>query len=227
MRNRRLDRSRHKITAEQKEEITKFRREVAQHQKKAPERLSEHLQAFNDAVIAIIMTIIVLEIKPPLHEVHYEEFLADIFIFLIAFLIIADFWYDLHTAFSQLIFRPDKKVAILDIFLLADLSLLPVMTKWIMGEASGFAVMNFGIIFFVAQVLKILIQYFGSKDATKDSKIMEIFITRGSIWKVISVLVLNLVLIGLAFYIPKLAMLLYIIIPIISFFFTPSNRKIN
>lgn len=219
--------SRHQITDKQKEEITKFRKEVAEHQKQAPERLSEHLQAFNDAVIAIIMTIIVLEIKPPLHEVHYNEFLMDIFVFLIAFFIIADFWYDLHTAFSQLVFRPDKRVAILDIFLLADLSLLPVMTKWIMGEASGFAVMNFGIIFFIAQVLKILIQYFGSKDATKDSEIMGIFITRGSIWKVISVLILNLLLIALAFYIPKLAMLLYIIIPIISFFFAPDDRKIN
>lgn len=222
-----MNESRHQITDKQKEEINKFRKEVAKHQKQAPERLSEHLQAFNDAVIAIIMTIIVLEIKPPLHEVHYNEFLTDIFVFLIAFFIIADFWYDLHTAFSQLVFRPDKRVAILDIFLLADLSLLPVMTKWIMGEASGFAVMNFGIIFFIAQVLKILIQYFGSKDATKDSEIMGIFITRGSIWKVISVLILNLILIALAFYIPKLAMLLYIIIPIISFFFTPSDRKIN
>lgn len=183
------------------------------------------MQAFNDAVIAIVMTIIVLEIKPPLQESHYNEFLSDIFIFLIAFFILADFWYDLHKMFSPIIFKPNKAVAIFDIFLLADLALLPVMTKWIMIEHTGFAVMNFGVVFFIAQILKISIQYFGSKDVMKNSKIMEIFITRGAIWKVISILALNVLLIILAFYLPRVAMISYIIIPIISFFFTPADRN--
>lgn len=223
MRNN-LQRPHPKLTQNQSNEVIQFKKKMAQNKKEEPKRLGEHLQAFNDAVIAIVMTIIVLEIKPPLQESHYNEFLSDIFIFLIAFFILADFWYDLHKMFSPIIFKPNKVVAIFDIFLLADLALLPVMTKWIMIEHTGFAVMNFGVVFFIAQILKISIQYFGSKDVMKNSKIMEIFITRGAIWKVISILALNILLIILAFYLPRVAMISYIIIPIISFF-TPEDKS--
>ena len=226
MRDRSSRRPRPKLSQKQVDEVTQFREKKIQNKKEEPKRLSEHLQAFNDAVIAIVMTIIVLEIKPPLHEAHYHEFLSDIFIFLIAFFILADFWYDLHKMFSPIIFKPNKAVVIMDVFLLADLALLPVMTKWIMGEDTGFAVMNFGIVFFIAQILKILIQYFGSKDIMKNSKIARMFLTRGTMWKGIFILVLNILLIGLAFYLPRVAMVLYIIIPIISFFFTPEDQRL-
>lgn len=121
---------------QEREKLKTVRQELAQAQKKEPERLWEHLQAFNDGVMAIIITIIVLEIQPAIHEVHYEQFIANIIVFLITFFVVADFWYDLHLAFSYYIFKPTKTIAILDFFFLADLSLLPVMTKWIMAESS-------------------------------------------------------------------------------------------
>lgn len=226
MRNRNSRKPRPKLSQKQANEVTKFREKIKQSKKEESKRLGEHLQAFNDAVIAIVMTIIVLEIKPPLYEANYKSFLTDIFIFLIAFFILADFWYDLHKMFSPLIFKPNKIVVIFDIFLLADLSLLPVMTKWIMGEDTGFAVMNFGIVFLIAQILKILISYFGFKYVMENSKMVEIFITRGAVWKAIFILMLNILLIVLAFYIPRLAMISYIVIPIISFFFTPEDTRI-
>ena len=51
----------------------------------------------------------------------------------------------------------------MDFLLLADLSLFPVMTKWIMAETSTFAVVNFGVVFLIAKVVEILTQYFGGK----------------------------------------------------------------
>lgn len=206
------------LTPEQQREVKEFRQQAHNSKNEAPQRLAEHLQAFNDAVIAIIATIIVLEIKPPLHEVNYNKFIVDVFIFLIAFLIIANFWYDLHTIFSHIVFKPNKLVVIFDMFLLADLALMPVMTKWIMAENSSFAVMNFGIISFIAQILKVIIQYFGSRTTTKNSQIIGTVITRGSVSRIKLVLFLNLFLIALAFYKPKVAMVLYILLPIISFF---------
>ena len=95
--------------------------------------------------MAIIITIIVLEIQPAINEVHYGQFLTNIIVFLITFFIVADFWYDLHLAFSYYIFKLSKTIAVLDFFFLADLSLLPVMTKWIMAEGSTFAVANFEV----------------------------------------------------------------------------------
>lgn len=211
---------------QEKEKLKTVRQELAQAQKKEPERLWEHLQAFNDGVMAIIITIIVLEIQPAIHEVHYEQFIANIIVFLITFFVVADFWYDLHLAFSYYIFKPTKTIAILDFFFLADLSLLPVMTKWIMAESSTFAVANFGIVFLVAKILEYLIQYFGAKKTAKYSQIMNIIISRSFIRKVAVTLFLNVILIILSLFIPKIAMILYLVIPVTSFLFPVKHNKI-
>lgn len=211
---------------QEREKLKTVRQELAQAQKKEPERLWEHLRAFNDGVMAIIITIIVLEIQPAIHEVHYEQFIANIIVFLITFFVVADFWYDLHLAFSYYIFKPTKTIAILDFFFLADLSLLPVMTKWIMAESSTFAVANFGIVFLIAKILEYLIQYFGAKRTAKYSQIMNIIISRSFIRKVAVTLFLNVILIVLSLFIPRIAMILYLVIPVISFLFPVKRGKI-
>lgn len=210
---------------QEKEKLKTVRQELTQAQKKEPERLWEHLQAFNDGVMAIIITIIVLEIQPAIHEVHYEQFIANIIVFLITFFVVADFWYDLHLAFSYYIFKPTKTIAILDFFFLADLSLLPVMTKWIMAESSTFAVANFGIVFLIAKILEYLIQYFGAKKTAKYSQIMNIIISRSFIRKVAVTLFLNVILIVLSLFIPRIAMILYLVIPVTSFLFPVKRNK--
>lgn len=211
---------------QEKEKLKTVRQELIQAQKQEPESLREHLQAFNDGVMAIIITIIVLEIQPAIHEVHYEQFIANIIVFLITFFVVADFWYDLHLAFSYYIFKPTKTIAILDFFFLADLSLLPVMTKWIMAESSTFAVANFGIVFLIAKILEYLIQYFGAKRTAKYSQIMNIIISRSFIRKVAVTLFLNVILIVLSLFIPRIAMILYLVIPVISFLFPVKRGKI-
>ncbi|WP_270457117.1 TMEM175 family protein [Lactobacillus gasseri] len=211
---------------QEKEKLKTVRQELTQAQKKEPERLWEHLQAFNDGVMAIIITIIVLEIQPAIHEVHYEQFITNIIVFLITFFVVADFWYDLHLAFSYYIFKPTKTIAILDFFFLADLSLLPVMTKWIMAESSTFAVANFGIVFLIAKILEYLIQYFGAKRTAKYSQIMNIIISRSFIRKVAVTLFLNVILIVLSLFIPRIAMILYLVIPVTSFLFPVKRNKI-
>ena len=230
-RNIKMRRNKHQhnfndFSDQEREKLKTVRQELAQAQKKEPERLWEHLQAFNDGVMAIIITIIVLEIQPAIHEVHYEQFIANIIVFLITFFVVADFWYDLHLAFSYYIFKPTKTIAILDFFFLADLSLLPVMTKWIMAESSTFAVANFGIVFLIAKILEYLIQYFGAKRTAKYSQIMNIIISRSFIRKVAVTLFLNVILIVLSLFIPKIAMILYLVIPVTSFLFPVKRNKI-
>ncbi len=211
---------------QEKEKLNNVKKELIEAQKNEPESLREHLQAFNDGVMAIIITIIVLEIQPALHEVHYQQFINNIIVFLITFFIVADFWYDLHLAFSYYIFKPSKTIAILDFFFLADLSLLPVMTKWIMAETSTFAVANFGIVFLIAKILEYLIQYFGSRKTAKYSQIMNIIISRSLIRKMFITLFLNIILIVLSLFNAKLAMILYLVIPVISFLFPVKRTKI-
>lgn len=211
---------------QEKEKLNNVKKELIEAQKNEPESLREHLQAFNDGVMAIIITIIVLEIQPTLHEVYYQQFINNIIVFLITFFILADFWYDLHLAFSYYIFKPSKTIAILDFFFLADLSLLPVMTKWIMAETSTFAVANFGIVFLIAKILEYLIQYFGARKTAKYSQIMNIIISRSFIRKMFITLFLNIILIVLSLFNAKLAMILYLVIPVISFLFPVKRTKI-
>lgn len=211
---------------QEKEKLNNVKKELIEAQKNEPESLREHLQAFNDGVMAIIITIIVLEIQPALHEVHYQQFINNIIVFLITFFIVADFWYDLHLAFSYYILKPSKTIAILDFFFLADLSLLPVMTKWIMAETSTFAVANFGIVFLIAKILEYLIQYFGARKTAKYSQIMNIIISRSLIRKMFITLFLNIILIVLSLFNAKLAMILYLVIPVISFLFPVKRTKI-
>lgn len=212
------------LTAAEKEELNQIKEKMIRGQKEEPAKLSEHLQAFNDAVIAIIMTIIVLEIKPPIHEVHYGDFLADVGVFLITFFIIGDFWYDLHVAFSYFVKKPTKATAILDMLFLVNLSIFPVMTEWIMEEHSTFAMINYGIVFLIAQLLKIAVEYFGAKPEFKDSKIMDIVLIRHSMWRILSTILINIFLIILSFWQPDIAMILYLVIPVISLI-TPTHSR--
>ncbi|EEJ70327.1 TMEM175 family protein [Lactobacillus crispatus] len=207
---------------QEKDKLKNVKKELAEAQKKEP----ESLQAFNDGVMAIIITIIVLEIQPALHEIHYQQFISNIAVFLITFFIVADFWYDLHLSFSYYIFKPSKAIAILDFFFLADLSLLLVMTKWIMAENSSFAVANLGIVFLIAKILEYLIQYFGAKNTARYSQIMRIIISRSFIRKMTVTLFLNVILIILSLFNAKLAMILYLIVPVISFLFPVKRNKI-
>ena len=212
------------LTTQEKEELNQIKEKMAQSQKEEPAKLSEHLQAFNDAVIAIIMTIIVLEIKPPVHEVHYGDFLADVGVFLITFFIIGDFWYDLHIAFSYFVKKPTKGTAILDMLFLVDLSIFPVMTEWIMDEHSTFAMINYGVVFLIAQLLKIAVEYFGARPEFKDSKIMNIVLVKKSIGRITSTIAINIFLIILSFWEPDITMILYLVIPVISLV-TPTHNR--
>ncbi|MBD5430176.1 TMEM175 family protein [Lactobacillus sp.] len=219
--------NRFNLTAQEKEELDQMREKMIKRQKEEPAKLSEHLQAFNDAVIAIIMTVIVLEIKPPVNEVHYEKFLADIVVFLITFFIIGDFWYDLHISFSYFVRKPTKITVILDMLFLVDLALFPVMTEWIMKEHSTFAMINYGVVSLIAQLLKIAVEYFGSKSEFKDSLVMSIVLMRHSAWRVISIIIINIFLIILSFYKPNIAMILYLMIPLVSLIAPTRNRGVR
>ncbi len=115
----------------------------------------------------------------------------------------------------------------MDFMLLADLSLFPVMNKWIMAETSTFAVVNFGVVFLIAKVVEILTQYFGAKETVKDSQIMRIVMNKSFVIRSVFDLVINIILIIMSLYIPRVAMILYLIIPVISFIFPNRIRLTN
>ena len=106
------------------------------------------LEAFSDGVIAIIITIMVLEIKVP-HEATTEALykLGPLFLsYVISFLYVGIYWNNHHHLF-QSVKKVDGRVLWSNLFLLFWLSLIPFASGW-MGENhfAGMTVTIYGII---------------------------------------------------------------------------------
>jgi uncharacterized membrane protein len=92
------------------------------------------LEAFSDGVIAVIITIMVLELHPP-HEPTLEallEVLHPFFAYVLSFIYIGIYWNNHHHMF-QTIEKVNGKVLWANNFLLFCLSLVPFTTNWL-GE---------------------------------------------------------------------------------------------
>jgi uncharacterized membrane protein len=94
----------------------------------------ERMLAFSDGVIAIIITIMVLELRPP-HEPTFEALvpMAPIFLsYLLSFIYLAIYWNN-HHHMLQVVERVNGGILWANMALLFTLSLVPFTTAW-MGE---------------------------------------------------------------------------------------------
>jgi uncharacterized membrane protein len=179
------------------------------------------LEAFSDAVIAIIITIMVLEFKVP-HEGSLEALKPLIPIFLsyvLSFIYIGIYWNN-HHHLLQAIHRVNGRIMWANLHLLFWLSLVPFATAW-MGEShfSTYPVAIYGaILFFAGCAYWILTQSLISSHG-KDSTIA---IAIGKDFKGKLSLAIYAVAIFLAFANPLLACGLYILVAII--WFIPDRR---
>ena len=97
---------------------------------------TNRLEAFSDGVMAIIITIMVLELKPP-HESSLEAVKPVVPVFLsyvLSFLYVGIYWNNHHHLF-QASGRVDGRTLWANLHLLFWLSLIPFTTAW-MGETS-------------------------------------------------------------------------------------------
>src|SRR3954463_8711667 len=116
-------------------------RQVGCHTPKAlysPDLMSpKRLEAFSDGVIAIIITIMVLELRPP-DGSGFDELrplVPKVLAYLLSFVLIAIYWNNHHHLFT-LVERIDGAVMWSNMALLFSLSLVPFATAWF-GENPG------------------------------------------------------------------------------------------
>jgi uncharacterized membrane protein len=95
------------------------------------------LEAFSDAVIAIIITIMVLELRPPDGSDFNDlkPLIPKALAYLLSFVLIAIYWNNHHHLF-RLVERIDGAVMWSNMMLLFSLSLVPFATAWF-GENAG------------------------------------------------------------------------------------------
>jgi uncharacterized membrane protein len=111
----------------------------------------ERLVAFTDGVFAILITILVLELRPPpghnLADVLDEK--RRLLAYLLSFVFVAIYWVN-HHHLMQVVHRIDGRVLWANIHLLFWLSLTPVTTAWLgdagvrEGPAAAYAIVLLG-----------------------------------------------------------------------------------
>ena len=147
--------------------------------------LREHLLTFNDGVIAIIITIMVLSIPAPRSD--------------------GDFWYDAHRIFITFK-RVTKQVVIADFFLLT-LSFIPVMTKWIIIDPSQMALAVYGGVYLLVQMCAFWIFVAGNYCRVHKGAVWQTALVRTRLIGMPLAVVLILL--------PKITLIMYLVLPII------------
>lgn len=112
------------------------------------------LEAFSDGVIAILITIMVLDLRPPggssFHALH--PLLPKLLVYILSFTFLAIYWVN-HHHLMQVVERINGAVLWANMILLFSLSLVPAVTAWL-GEhplATG-PVLIYGVVLLLCAI---------------------------------------------------------------------------
>lgn len=179
------------------------------------------LEAFSDGVLAIIITIMVLEMKVP-HGSNLDALqpLLPVFIsYVLSFIYIGIYWNN-HHHLLQAVNRVSGSALWANVHLLFWLSLVPFATAW-MGENhfSRWPVVLYGFILFMAGIAYYILAHCLTGIHRKDSELARAL---GNDIKGILSVILYLIGIGLAFINPWLGFSIYSVVAAI--WFIPDSR---
>ncbi len=131
------------------------------------------MEAFSDGVIAILLTIMVLELKVP-HGADWAALqgLVPVFLsYVLSFIYVGIYWNN-HHHMLHMTSRVNGKILWANLHLLFWLSLIPFTTGW-MGENHFESVPSalYGIVLFSSGVAYVILQALIIKDQGKDSRL--------------------------------------------------------
>lgn len=190
------------------------------------EKLKARLDAFSDAIIAIIITIMVLNISPVLRDSwpHYLSLGKDIGIYLISFIFVANMWYQHGTAFSE-IDTMTYRILILDVFFLAALSLMPLFTNMMAENTTTVTVIMYGLLqMLVGFLFRVLAKAIVHLQYTDKKEMQKVYV---KIYGDQNLFLNLLVIAGLviAFFVPVVSLVIYLSYPTIMFLLNSSARQ--
>ncbi len=172
------------------------------------------LEAFTDGVLAIILTIMVLELKVP-HETTWQALIdmCPLFIsYILSFIYIGIYWAN-HHHLLQVVQKVDGAVLWANLHLLFWLSLIPFATAW-MGEHEfhGLPVAIYGVVLmasgFAFTILTMALLRLHGESSTLAKAVGHDYKSKFSV-------LLYAVAIGLSFYLPLGAYFLYALVAMV------------
>lgn len=186
-------------------------------------KLKERLDAFSDAVIAIVITIMVLELPLPEHDswTEYLQFGKGIGIFFISFVFVANVWYQ-HSMLYNDAETITERIFIWEFIFMAFLCLVPIFTKLMTSDTNRHTVMAYGILTMIVSLLLMIVTNLVLRQKYKDKAQMRqvfrlVYGSHNNYQGAAGVAVLVL-----AYFRPEWAVYWYLALPVISFIF---NRQ--
>ena len=175
-------------------------------------KLKERFDTLSDAIIAIMMTILVLEITVP----HNTTELIGLFI--ISFIILIDFWYQ-RTNLMNLAKQTTHQAFVVDVSFHLSLSLFPIPVKMLVNYPNP----TIGILFFesinliAALLYHLLVLIIVKNELSTLQWQKATFIHRWLAKRTVFVFLFDIILLGIALVIPKYGIFIYFLTPIFEF----------
>lgn len=190
-------------------------------------RSIDRLEAFSDGIMAIAITIMVLNIPLPseLTISSLLEFAYSIGIFIVSFIVVGAQWVKHHWLFDYCKFVSGK-ILWRNLFYLLSLSLLPLFTKWMMvNPKEVMPAICYDVVFLTTTFFYHLLQvtvieenkdYFEKKNKLHSNNIVFLLMVS-----------MTFVVVGISFYYPSISIIFFLVLPIVSSLLIPlSNRKV-
>jgi len=182
---------------------------------------TNRLEAFSDGVLAIIITIMVLELKTP-EEITIDGILklAPVLLsYIISFIYLGAYWNNHHHLF-QITEKVSGKILWANLYLLFWLSLIPFATSWI-GEHYNSAIPTafYGFILLMAAIAYFILQNTITNNHKNHKSIQE---SLGSTIKGKISLILYALGAAISFYKPFLGIICYV--AVLLMWFAPEKK---
>ena len=182
------------------------------------------LEAFSDGVIAVIITIMVLELKVPTSGgwAAYRELAPHLLTYVISFVFVAIYWNNHHHLLDA-VTRVDGVVLWANMHLLFWLSLVPLTTAWVAARPSSTeATVTYGALFLLCGLAWLVLDRTLAKRHAFERPVAG---ERGRAFKGKVSLVGYLLGIALAFFKPAIADVIYAIVALAWFIPSPASRN--
>lgn len=190
------------------------------------EKLKGRLDVFVDAIIAILITVMVLELPIQINNgvLDYRSLFTAIGIYAVSFCFIANLWYQHAVIFNE-VEKISNGVVVGDLALMFFVSLIPTFTRLMAIDTNSMTVVMYGVLDLVISVLfrRIVKTIIHDKYTDKDDmrKLYNVIYGTAFLESWIS----YLILIVIGYFFPKFSLILFIIIPFARLFGMPWITK--
>ena len=173
----------------------------------------ERLVFFSDAVFAIAITLLALEIHLPveaagLSDLQLMNSLIEIWpkylSFIISFLVIGNFWISHHRRFRS-ITRYDTRLLLLNLVMLMCIAFIPFPTSILSENSNRTATIFYALSIAMTGLLSTILWWYASRENRLTMKSFDDQIARRYLLSILTIPVVFLLSIGLAFINPDLA----------------------